>query len=94
MISGWDVSIQDALKSLEEIKELAYKNHSATFPLRVSFYDSNRQDDGTTPLYQTGIRTAVNFLIRVTIPDIDIKTGEANTYEVTNDCILELMVHK
>lgn len=90
MISGWDVNIQDALKSLEEIKKLTYKNHSATFPLRVSFYDSNRQDDGTTPLYQTGIRTAVNFLIRVTIPDIDTKTGETNTYEVTNDCILEL----
>lgn len=90
MISGWDVNIQDALKSLEEIKKLTYKNHSATFPLRVSFYDFNRQDDGTTPLYQTGIRTAVNFLIRVTIPDIDTKTGETNTYEVTNDCILEL----
>ena len=90
MISGWDVNIQDALKSIEEIKKLAYKNYSASFPLKVSFYDSNKQEDGTTPLYKVGVRTAVNFLIRVTVPDIDITTGESASYEITNDCELEL----
>lgn len=90
MISGWDENIKNALESLNKIKELVYKNHSSSFPIRISFYDSNKLNDGTTPLYKVGIRTAVNFLIRVTLPDIDIKTGELNSYEITNDCELEL----
>lgn len=90
MISGWDTNIQNAIKSIEEIKELAYKNHAVTFPLRISFFDTNRQEDGKIPLYRTGIRTSVNFFIKVIIPDINIETGEVNSYEVTDDCILEL----
>lgn len=89
MISGWDANIKSALKTIEELKILVNKNNSSIFPLNIVFQDSKKQDK-EIPIYKTGVKSNIDFVIKVTIPDINTTTGEVTKYDVTRNCEFEL----
>ena len=89
LLSGYEEKFEDLTNKLETLQNLVYKNNTLTFPLRVSFYDESNVG-GTHTIYRTGTMTGVNFTIRVTLPSVDIPSGDITYLDITQDCTLTL----
>ena len=89
LLSGYENRFDDLTKKLEDLQRLVYKNNTLTFPLRVVLYDDNNTG-GINTIYRTGMRTGVNFVIRVTMATVDIPGGGITYLDITQDCDLTL----
>lgn len=89
LLSGYENRFDDLTKKLEDLQRLVYKNNTLTFPLRVVLYDDNNTG-GVNTIYRTGMRTGVNFVIRVTMATVDIPGGGITYLDITQDCDLTL----
>lgn len=85
LFSGYEEKFNKILDELDNLKNLVYMNNTITFPIRVSFYDDSNVG-GVHKIYRTGTRTGINFVIRVTIEDVDIPSGEITYLDITQDC--------
>ena len=93
IVEEYNKKIEEAIGKIDKLEEVILKNNSKIYPLRVSFYDGNNSG-GIHTIYQSGTRTGINFLIRVSIDDADLETGEINTLDVTKDCYYTLNEQK